>query len=104
MAISLIKSQIEWTEKLILEAQGAQTNPMTKKMSSKKTLPWTGSPIELVELLYALKEAKCFKKTTLKKLFAVIGGLLGCEIKISPPCLEKLELVKKAIGQHFWTN
>ena len=43
-------------------------------------LPWTGKPIELVELLYALHEAGCFDTLFLKDLFAAASEQLGCDV------------------------
>ena len=81
MAISLINSQIEWTEKQILAVQGSQACQLTSKPSSKKTLKWTGTKTELVELIYALHALKCFKNASLKELFDGIGELFECKIK-----------------------
>jgi hypothetical protein len=37
--------------------------------------------MELVELVYALHEAKCFGETPLKEIFATVSEIFGCEIK-----------------------
>jgi hypothetical protein len=44
------------------------------------TLQWQGTPIELVEVVYALHEAGCFGDTTLKTVFTVVGKAFDCEI------------------------
>ena len=45
------------------------------------TLQWSGKPIELVELLYALYETGCFSKLFLKTLFTIAGDVFGCEVR-----------------------
>jgi hypothetical protein len=37
--------------------------------------------MELVELLYALHEAKCFGDVPLKELFDIVGEMFDCRIK-----------------------
>jgi hypothetical protein len=43
-------------------------------------MKWTGSRMELVELVYALHEAKCFGEMPLKEIFAAVGEMFGCKI------------------------
>jgi hypothetical protein len=63
-----------------LEKCGSCTVNILKEKSIKE-VKWQGKIIDLVELIYALHEAKCFDKTSLKDLFAVVGETFGCEIK-----------------------
>jgi hypothetical protein len=51
--------------------------------TATKKLRWTGAIVDLVELIYALYEAKCFNdgKIFLKDLFYIVGDVFGCEIK-----------------------
>ena len=72
-AIELINDQIEWAERQLLAEQGNHDPPREK-------IRWSGSRIELVELVYALYEAGCFGEATLKKAFLLIGQLFDCEI------------------------
>ena len=46
---------------------------------------WTGTLVELVELIYGLQEMRCIDDgdTPINKLFALFGGLFGIEIKES---------------------
>ncbi|WP_459684695.1 RteC domain-containing protein [Viscerimonas tarda] len=54
--------------------------PLNSQSQNLKAPQWTGSRMELIELFYALHEAKCFSGTSLKALFASIGKMFGCEI------------------------
>jgi hypothetical protein len=53
-------------------------------LSQSNSLPaflqWQGGVMELVELVYALHEADCFGKVSLKNVFACVGKVFGCEI------------------------
>ena len=46
---------------------------------------WTGTLVELVELIYGLQEMRCIDDgdTPINELFALFGGLFGIEIKES---------------------
>ena len=79
--ISLIDRQIGWAEKQIVVEQSTRYCPFYSKAVEHKALQWTGEPIELVELLYALHEAGCFGKISLKNLFTVVVELIGFEVK-----------------------
>jgi hypothetical protein len=73
-AIFLIDTQIDFVEKALLsENKTVVSNP-------HKKIQWTGSPMELVELVYALHETGSFGTTPLKMLFDVVGKTFGCEI------------------------
>ena len=80
-AIELVERQIEFTEKHIFEAQKVYHCPFYSEVEKQKTLQWTGEPIELVELLYALHETGCLGKTFLKNLFSVASELFDCDVK-----------------------
>jgi hypothetical protein len=69
-ALYLTNTQIAFVERKIL----LQNSPQPA------ILQWQGGVMELVELVYALCEAGCFGKTSLKNLFAIIGKMFGCEI------------------------
>jgi hypothetical protein len=74
-AIMLVKTQLDFAQHgLLFPLQVAQGKALPK-------LKWTGSQMELVEVVYALHEAKCFGETPLKKTFAIVGELFDCEIK-----------------------
>jgi hypothetical protein len=77
-AFELVNTQIEWVEKQILAEQNC---PYNRKTRAK--LQWTGSIVELVELLYALYEAKCINggKITLKEIFDTFCGLFDVDIR-----------------------
>jgi hypothetical protein len=77
----LVKSQTEWVERLILTEQSNIHCPFKSETANRKTLPWTGSPTELAELLYALHEAGYFGTTPLNVLFPVASELFDCEVK-----------------------
>ena len=72
----LIDLQIDWVERQILSQAGSSN--VTK--SNLEKISWEGKQMELVELIYALHEAKCFGKLPLKTLFTFIGRTFGCEI------------------------
>ena len=55
--------------------------PFKPKESSLKTLKWTGTQIEFVELLYALHEVGCFGNIPLKNLFDRMGQIVDCKVK-----------------------
>lgn len=79
-AIELVDQQIKWVEQLILAEQNASNCPICKRPQSQ-ALEWTGTQMELVELIYALNEAGCFGDISLKKLFCIIEQVVGCEVK-----------------------
>lgn len=70
-SIELIDIQIRWVERQLLSEQ-------TEQYPEK--LEWTGTQMEFVELLYALHEAECFGKISLKKLFVIISKVFSCKI------------------------
>ena len=74
--ICLIDIQIDFVERQIL----SQTDSTTTDKSGLEKIQWEGGQTEFVELVYALREAKCFGKTPLKTLFAYIGKMFNCEI------------------------
>jgi len=43
-------------------------------------IQWKGTPMELVELVYALHEAGSFGAVSLKSLFSFVGAILDCKI------------------------
>jgi hypothetical protein len=74
-AVNLIDTQIAFVEKQLL----ATTAPNDSIPSGK--LRWESTPIELVELLYALHEAGCFGSVSLKLLFDSAGKMFDCPIR-----------------------
>jgi len=80
-ALELLDRRIEFVEKQILSGLNAVHCPPKQKTSSEKTLKWTGTQMEFVELVYALHEASCFGNISLKDLFHGLGQLTGCEVK-----------------------
>jgi hypothetical protein len=80
-AIELLDKQIELAERQWVAKETGVHCPLTVKSAIRKIFDWTGEPVELVELLYALHEAGCLGKTKLKKLFDDVGKLFGIEIK-----------------------
>ena len=80
-AVRLIDKQIEFVEKQILASQNTVHCPFKPKSSNKKTLKWTGTQVEFVELLYALHEAGCFGDISLKELFRTMGQAVNYEVK-----------------------
>jgi hypothetical protein len=79
-AHELIDREIELLEREIVASQMGVQCPLTQNKVVRKVLQWTGEPVELVELLYALHEAGCFGKVFLKNLFDDAGKLFGVEI------------------------
>ena len=79
-AIEIVDRRVEWVEQLILAEQNASTCPICRQPQSQ-ILEWTGSQMELVELIYALHEAGCFGDISLKKLFCIMEQVVGCEVK-----------------------
>ena len=80
-AIELIDRLLEFVERQVVAKETGIHCPLTVKSAIRKLFDWTGEPIELVELLYALHEAGCLGKTMLKNLFENAGILFGVEIK-----------------------
>jgi len=70
--LHLIDMQIDFVERLLVSQNNNE--PQLEKIR------WHGTQIEFVELIYALYEAGCFGKATLKKAFLLIGQLFDCEI------------------------
>ena len=70
--LHLIDMQIDFVERLLVSQNNNE--PQLEKIR------WHGTQIEFVELIYALYEAGCFGKATLKKVFLLIGQLFDCEI------------------------
>jgi hypothetical protein len=63
-----------------LAEQTAANCPLRSPPEKYKILKWTGSAIELVELVYALYESESFGKTPLKTLFNSFCNIFDCEI------------------------
>jgi len=72
--LHLIDMQIDFVERQLVSQNNDENEPQLEKIR------WHGTQIEFVELIYALYEAGCFGKATLKKAFLLIGGLFDCEI------------------------
>jgi hypothetical protein len=80
-AILLINTQLDFVKGQIqIEKQG-QCTLLVSQQNSYQKVKWTGTIIQLVELIYALYEAGCFKDVPLKELFTVMGATFSCEIK-----------------------
>jgi hypothetical protein len=74
-AIALINRHIAFVEREILA--GVPIQPII----SFKKLKWTGSIVNLVELVYALHANKCHGDISLKDLFATYSAFFDVEIK-----------------------
>jgi hypothetical protein len=63
--------------------QNAVDCPLRRLDRQQNGLKWTGSQMELVELIYALYAAECFNSgdVHLKELFAVIGEAFGMNVE-----------------------
>lgn len=72
-ASELLRTQIEFARWQIKQAA----------LLPERRLKWTGSQIELVELVYALYEAKCFNggEIYMKEVFTSINTLLDMDVK-----------------------
>jgi hypothetical protein len=79
--IELVCIQIEWVQRQMLTKQTPQNCPYNREIQTK--LQWTGSMVDLVELLYALRATKCINggKITLKEIFDSFCGLLDVDIR-----------------------
>jgi hypothetical protein len=73
-AISLINRHIDFVEREILAGTPKSVSPFKK-------LKWTGSIVNLVELVYALHANKCHGDISLKDLFATYSAFFDIEIK-----------------------
>ena len=71
--LHLIDMQIDFVERQLV-SQNNDTPQLEK-------IRWHGTRIEFVELIYALHEAKCFGKTTLKKMFSLLGTFFNFEVQ-----------------------
>jgi hypothetical protein len=76
-AIQLVDTQIEFVRWRI---QTEQSTAVSAQNMLKK-VKWTGTIIQLVELVYALHEARCFNEISLKELFAAVCKVFDCEVK-----------------------
>jgi len=72
----LIDTQIDLVGRQIL----SQTDTEISSAPSFRKIRWKSGLMELVELVYALHEANCFGKVSLKILFAFFGKVFDCEI------------------------
>jgi hypothetical protein len=75
-AILLVDTQMEFVRCQIQAEQEVAVS-----VHASKKAKWTGTIIQLVELVYALHEAGCFSNISLKELFAVLCGVFQCEVK-----------------------
>ena len=77
-SIELVDTQMDLT-KCLLQAE----NCPLKQSANIPKLQWTGKIRELVELVYALYEAKCFNngKMFRHEVFAAIGEMFGVDLK-----------------------
>lgn len=80
-SICLVDRQIEWVEKCILAELSAVHRPIRR--NDGHNLKWTGSVIEWVELIYAIHASGAVNggKTTIKRLFRVMGEVFDFEVK-----------------------
>jgi hypothetical protein len=81
----LVDAQIEWIEKQILSEQKTQKTvncPFVQHNTKSVKLQWTGTQVELVELIYALLESKSLNegRVSLKIIFAELGKLLNFNV------------------------
>ena len=74
-ALKLIDRQIDWMERQLLAEKNAVHCPLGIKKPSRKKLKWTGSQVELVELVYSLKESGSVNNgnITLKEAFSELN-------------------------------
>ena len=81
--IELIDRQIEFTEKQIIEEQRAYQCPFYSQVAKHRTLQWTGSITDCVELVYALHASGALGSgnISLTQLFQTAGTLFEVEIK-----------------------
>lgn len=72
IALGYINTELE----LLTRYGGRAESPATR-------MCWTGTLVELVELIYGLQEMRCIDDgdTPINELFALFGGLFGIEIK-----------------------
>jgi hypothetical protein len=79
----LVDMQIDLMGKLMTMEQDTVGSPLNRSREPQEGLQWTGSQMELVELIYAMHAAKCFNHGTvsLKKLFAAIGEAFGMNVE-----------------------
>jgi hypothetical protein len=80
-AIELVCIQIKWVQRQMLAKQTPENCPYNREIQTK--LQWTGSTVDLVELLYALRATKCINggKIALKELFDIFCGLFNMDIR-----------------------
>lgn len=74
-AILLVKTHLTFAE------HGLLSTTHVAHEDGFPTIKWMGAQSELVELVYALREAGSFGKVSLKEIFTVICKIFGCEIK-----------------------
>jgi hypothetical protein len=81
-ALELVEKQIEWVEKQILTEQAPVKCPFMQKFQKSKTLRWTGSQVEFVELVYSLCETKIINNgdINLKEAFAALGDFFDFSV------------------------
>ena len=74
-AIWLIDHQIDWLKQQLLTEKNASPCPLSIKPFGRKKPKWTGTQVELVELVYSLHEAKAIDNghSSLKELFFQLG-------------------------------
>jgi hypothetical protein len=73
-AVNLIDTQIAFVEKRLLATTESE------QFEKTDTIQWEGTPMELVELIYALHEAGSFGVVSLKSLFSFVGKVFCYEI------------------------
>ena len=78
----LIDEQIIWVREQIMAEFNIQYMPNNKKNKQINKLQWTGSQIELVELLYSLHDAGSINngKITIKELFSSFAEIFNFKI------------------------
>jgi hypothetical protein len=79
-AVQLVGDQMEFVKWEMQMEKGVQCVNFPK---TEGKIKWTGGIVDLVELVYALHESKCFNQGDiyLKDLFAEIGQAFGMDIK-----------------------
>ena len=81
-AIRLIDQQTDWVKQQLLAEKNAKHCPLHSKPSGRKKPKWTGTQVDLVELVYALLEAKAINNgdISLKELFSRLGEFFDFEV------------------------
>lgn len=84
--VNHIRKALSFVRRMLKYVQ-TQVPPLSTSKSDVQTTPfrWTGSLVELVEIIYALDEMNCINdgQNDIKELTAFFGSQLGLEIKDS---------------------